>query len=341
MGMRKPYAYSEWFNTFVDCPSVDFNTFDSAEDFWGLMRREPRPRKLISGEEKGSSATEEDVMRLLQEHTHWNASITMVTAIDHKLSLWRTLQHTTPLPAPAQPVDLYPMISLGQRGTGELRLARHRHGATAMRLLVGEKVWAFRAPGDPECRDASGSCSLPFDVCAHHHRSGATRLPCVQRAGETIVFPDGWHHGTCNTGDWTVGWGGQGLRVKLDARPCGSATPSTDGHRNQSRVRCEGLAFSHAVANVGVPMEATRTLSRMVQRGSVTLPLDLRDCEQPWSIAAYHAIQSAMRSFAFQIMPGASRRRKCSRTSATSPLGSTLPCVRSGACCVLPCVSSP
>ena len=42
----------------------------------------------------------------------------------------------------------------------------------------------------------------------------------VQEAGETIVVPDGWYHGTCNTARWTVGWGGQGWRAEAEPPRC-------------------------------------------------------------------------------------------------------------------------
>ena len=291
-----PHFHQRHFFRFAGCPAVDVSTLTSVDAFWQLMRREPAPRKLVSGNSKAVS--HELIVRLLGKHSRWNLSSTMVTAIDGNPSLWRRLQEDTPMPIYAQPVDLYPMISFGQEGTGEVRLAHHRHGTTAMHLLVGEKVWAFKPPGDPQCRREAPDCPLPFDVCAHHR--GRSPLPCVQRAGETVIFPDGWHHGTCNTAPWTVGWGGQGLRVRFEPGPC-------DLRRNASW--CEGHSLSHAFAPVGVPMARTRELAVAVWRG-LSVPLNLaKDLQRyPWAVAAFHSIQSALRSFVFAMMPAASRR---------------------------------
>ena len=291
-------VYQRSFNKFADCPVVDVARLGGVDVFWDLMRRDPVPRKLVTTADGLTAAA---VRRLISEHSAWNLSNTMVTAIDHLPMLWRRLQEEAPMPDHAKAVDLYPMISFGRAGLGELRLAQHRHGTTAMHLLVGEKIWAFRPPGDPECARATGSCTLPFDVCAAHQRS-TKPIPCVQRAGETVIFPDGWHHGTCNIGAWTVGWGGQGLRIKLDAQRCHGGTGST----------CDGYAYSHAFAFVGVPINRTRVLAVSVARGSLKVPhafpQSLLSAPLPWAIASYHAIQSALRSFVFLMMPTASRR---------------------------------
>lgn len=314
MANVRPRWYQKHFHQFADCPVVDVAALGSVDAFWQMMRREPMPRKLVEGS-SFRSASPAALRRLLYEHLHWNLSGTIVTAIDDNPKLWRRLQEDLPLPEHAQPIDLYPMLSIGPNNDGEKRLASHRHGATAMRLLLGEKVWAFRPPGDPECVRRTGGCPLPFDVCAHHRRAP---LPCVQRAGETVVFPDGWHHGTCNTAAWTVGWGGQGLRIRLTARSC-------DGHANTSRS-CDGHTHSHAIAPIGLPLANTRRLvvmiTAMAAGGALELPTEfpprlapeahtptVEELEHlPWLIALYHGVQSALKSFAFQLVPAASRR---------------------------------
>jgi len=50
-------------------------------------------------------------------------------------------------------------------------------------------------------------------VCALYKGREAPAPACVQEAGQTIVIPDGWYHGTCNNASWTVGWGGQNRRI--------------------------------------------------------------------------------------------------------------------------------
>eukprot|EP00900_Chrysochromulina_parva_P008527 jgi/Chrpa1/17676/Chrysochromulina_OHIO_Genome00025986-RA len=135
---------------------------------------------------------------------------------EHEPRIFRVLRERHPLPPAVQSIDLTPMISVGLNGTGQIDLGRHYHGVTAMLLLQGRKIWALRPPADPACtHDVEGECSAILDVCAHYARPGAPVPACVQEAGETIVVPDGWYHGTCNNASWTVGWGGQNRRMAL------------------------------------------------------------------------------------------------------------------------------
>ena len=129
------------------------------------------------------------------------------------------LQTRFPLPRAVATIDQRMVLSIGLNGTGEIDIAHHYHPITAMRLLQGRKIWALRAPGDEECMDARGTCTDPFDVCEHYAKPGSPKPACVQLAGETIIVPDGWYHGTCNT-ETTVGWGAQGRSLRLLAPMC-------------------------------------------------------------------------------------------------------------------------
>ena len=154
------------------------------------------------------------------------------TGPNQQSSTFAALPLRFPLPLPLRSIDLTPMVSIGLNGTGQTDLARHYHGVTAMRLLQGIKIWALRPPFDAECMANTGSCTDPFDVCAFYSRPGSAAPACVQHAGDTIIIPDGWHHGTCNAADeWTVGWGGQNRRLRLDPPPrCHHCRPSGPRH---------------------------------------------------------------------------------------------------------------
>ena len=63
-----------------------------------------------------------------------------------------------------------------------------------MRLLQGTKIWALRPPGDPECMANRGTCTDPFDVCAYYAAPSSPAPACVQRAGDSIIIPNGWQY---------------------------------------------------------------------------------------------------------------------------------------------------
>lgn len=102
-------------------------------------------------------------------------------------------------------------LLLGGNGTG---VPFHFHADTLAALYQGHKRWFIQAPGpgglprhyhprgmahwaeENRARDASAERSFA-DVA-----SGPPRvLQCVQRPGDVVYVPEGWHHATLNYGD--------------------------------------------------------------------------------------------------------------------------------------------
>ena len=206
------------------CPSVPANI--STADFWRLMADDPVPR-IIPGSESvdfvrefGHPTADGGARFEFAEITPAGERYRLANPGRYQSQFFAALPRRFPLPEPLRAIDLTPMVSVGLHGPGQIDLARHYHGVTAMRLLQGSKIWALRPPNDPECMSNSGTCTDPFDVCKHYAAKAHQPPACVQGAGDTILIPDGWHHGTCNAADgWTVGWGGQNRRLKLDPPP--------------------------------------------------------------------------------------------------------------------------
>lgn len=211
------------------CPSVAPDV--TPREFWALMSADPRPRIIPGG------ATADFAAQFGTPASDGGATFDFAGTIEpsgkryqlanpgpdprHQSSVFRQLPQEFPLPLPVRSINLTPMISVGLNGTGQTDLARHYHGITAMLLLQGRKIWALRPPQDPECMANSGDCTDPLDVCQYYRQPGSPPPACVQQAGETIVLPDGWHHGTCNAADtWTIGWGGQNRRLDLQPPTC-------------------------------------------------------------------------------------------------------------------------
>ena len=134
--------------------------------------------------------------------------------------IFRDLPSRFPIPDILAAINLRPVLSLGLNGTGERDIAHHYHPVTVMRLLQGRKIWALRPPGDQECMRNTGSCTDPLNVCEFYATPDAPAPACIQEAGDTIIVPDGWYHGTCNNASVTVGWGAQGRSLPLQPPSC-------------------------------------------------------------------------------------------------------------------------
>jgi hypothetical protein len=130
------------------------------------------------------------------------------------------LRSRFPVPYSVSSIDQRMVLSIGLNGTGEKDLAHHYHPITAMRLLQGRKIWALRPQTDRDCQYAQGTCTDPFKVCDYYARPGAPKPACVQEAGDTIIVPDGWYHGTCNNASVTIGVGFQGRSLQLVPPRC-------------------------------------------------------------------------------------------------------------------------
>ena len=209
------------------CPRVAADI--AAADFWALMSADPSPRVIPGGATADAVSLFGTALASGGTSFDFSEPVGAPGGPRYRLSnpghvvpeAFKVLPRRFPLPRAAASIDLTPLISVGLNGTGQTDLARHYHGVTAMLLLQGRKIWALRPPLDRECVANTGSCTDPLDVCDYYARPGAPPPACVQEAGDTIVLPDGWHHGTCNAADaWTVGWGGQGRRLELRPPAC-------------------------------------------------------------------------------------------------------------------------
>ena len=298
--------------TFWPCPRLHAET--SAEAFWEMMSTDPRPRIL----EGGMAA---DFVREFG-HTRADgtadfAGLPAISAAGTRYQLsnpgrrvdgiFMELPRRFPLPAPLRQVDLCPMVSIGLNGTGQRDLARHYHSVTAMLLLQGRKIWALRAPGDAECARATGSCTDPFDVCAFYARPGAPPPACVQEAGDTIVVPDGWYHGTCNNASWTVGWGGQGRRLPL--------TPPACFHCRPARLYASSAEPLVAAADAQNLIGALASVSRRVVAASVA---GGGGCPS-WRAAGSHSLETLGGSGQAVLMSVRSLMLKCVHAPASRP----------------------
>ena len=246
MKSRMPFFACERLSELPDAPT-----------FWTLMSEDPRPRLLPGGSTL-------DVVREFGRPVATGAVFEFGTITsdglpytlsnppgEHEPRIFRALRERHPLPPAVQSIDLTPMISVGLNGTGQIDLGRHYHGVTAMLLLQGRKIWALRPPADPACtHDVEGECSAILDVCAHYARPGAPVPACVQEAGETIVVPDGWYHGTCNNASWTVGWGGQNRRMALTPHSarCFHCRPASLPRFMTTAERFVGVAHARAIS---------------------------------------------------------------------------------------------
>ena len=233
----------------------------SSAELWALISSAPEPR-IIPGlapadfvaefgrQEPGGGATFEFAQIAPSGQRYMLANPGPSSGHTPQSTVFSELPLRYPLPPPLRTIDLTPMVSVGLNGTGQTDLARHYHGITAMRLLQGRKIWALRPPLDGECMQNHGSCTDPFDVCAFYARPDAPAPACVQEAGDTIIIPDGWHHGTCNAaGSWTVGWGGQGRRLPLlPPRSCFHCRPASRHHFVTSEEPVLSAALAHALA---------------------------------------------------------------------------------------------
>ncbi|KAL1508188.1 hypothetical protein AB1Y20_004308 [Prymnesium parvum] len=222
---------------FSDCPRLDSRALTPSA-LWELMARDPRPRLLtgapldvdviaLLGARRQSGGFAFDELPPLPDDSPYR----LLNPPDKEpRGVFAMLRARYPLPLLGDAFDLCPLLSIGRRGTGQTDLARHYHSATAMLLLQGEKLWALRPPDDAQC---ARSCPDPFDVCAFYASAAAPAPRCVQRAGETLLLPDGWYHGTCNRAEWTVGWGGN----------CGRRLPTAAAAAAAARFALSGAAL--------------------------------------------------------------------------------------------------
>ncbi len=203
--------------TFVDCPRVSKNI--TRLDFWSLSNFSTPliiPGDVDDIDFIGRFRTldeDGDILGINSIHTRY-----ILTNPPRNSTLLSSLRETHPIPEVVDNINLIPLISVGSHETGQTDLARHYHGITVMRLLQGQKVWALRPPDDHDCAKNVGTCTNPFHVCKYHKEH---KIPCVQEVGDTIIIPDGWYHGTCNTAiSWTVGWGGHNRCYQIERPKC-------------------------------------------------------------------------------------------------------------------------
>eukprot|EP01043_Picozoa_sp_COSAG02_P066047 COSAG02_NODE_10153_length_2007_cov_53.860063_1_plen_498_part_10 len=128
----------------------------------------------------------------------------------------------------------------------------HAHADSVVALLFGAKRWFLYPPGTtprPRWRDPRGMQSWVWqhsrgegEPAAVGTESGSEMLECVQRPGEVLYVPEGWHHATLNYGET--------LAVAQQARI---------GRSEWYRLRLLGtqLANAKAYADASEVMEAT------------------------------------------------------------------------------------
>ncbi len=140
-------------------------------------------------------------------------------------------------------------LLLGRNGSS---VGFHAHADSVVALLFGAKRWFLFPPGAtprPRWRDPRGMETWAWqhsrgegEPAAAGTESGSKMLECVQRPGELLYVPEGWHHATLNYGET--------LAVAQQARI---------GRSEWYRLRLLGtqLATAKAYADASEVMEAT------------------------------------------------------------------------------------
>ena len=215
---------------FAPCPRVHLSDAEAEASFWADFDANPKPMILTSDHtvaidylKTHGRKLSEEAYRLPDGSIVGSASGSPYVLTDpaYAPGLFADgLLSKYPLPGVLASIAQRPVISIGRNRTGEKDIAHHFHPVTGMRLLQGRKIWALRPPTDPECRINHGTCTDPFLVCDYYEAPSAPMPACVQEAGETILVPDGWYHGTCNNASWTVGVGFQGRSMGLAPPRC-------------------------------------------------------------------------------------------------------------------------
>ena len=196
----------------------------SKDAFWKLMLEDPVPRRLVSADFPRLSA--EDFFQKYAEPigggSGWRfrdggavvdpddpENDYILNGPEYQRDFISTIEKDLPQPDYVRRVRSRPVLSVGHRHTGETDMQHHWHGIGTMVLLAGQKQWALRPPDDEACQlGVKNACTDPLLVC----KLPEDKKPaCIQNAGEVLVLPAGWYHGTCNTAEWTVGVGGQGV----------------------------------------------------------------------------------------------------------------------------------
>ena len=170
----------------------------------------------------------------VREYLDWGASASASFLImDNPLArhIWDAVGGSQPFRAPLlEDFTERPIVSLGVEASGE---GMHTHEQTWLSLLAGRKAWWISQPFDLHAATNFGftdACRhLPLleedEVAGPHdgdddRRRGGSGVAqqkqhaglafCVQRAGETVYFPKGAYHATCNLAGFNIGVGSQG-----------------------------------------------------------------------------------------------------------------------------------
>jgi hypothetical protein len=251
-------------DSFSPCPLVLLASSADTRRFWAEFSARPRPVRIATTNEPPIDFVKSRGVELLGGAFQFgdltvgpppSYSPYMLSNPAYTPLAFERLDTEYPLPEALSSIALRPVLSIGMNGTGERDLAHHYHPITAMRLLQGRKIWALREPTDAECSGARGTCTDPFLVCDYYARPSAPAPACVQEAGDTIIVPDGWYHGTCNNASLTVGWGGQGRRVAYTAPRCFHCR-----HAGQLRYAStdDEVVTAHDANQIGVALQQLR-----------------------------------------------------------------------------------
>mmetsp|Transcript_25394 Transcript_25394/g.46059 ORF Transcript_25394/g.46059 Transcript_25394/m.46059 type:complete len:504 (+) Transcript_25394:61-1572(+) len=103
------------------------------------------------------------------------------------------------------------LIATGKRGAN---LPPHQHAGSWSALAQGKKFWWVAPPEvdvDSIPPDWMEDVSIERGAEIHSQIPGAKG--CLQKAGEIVLLPDGWFHGTWAETPWTFGYGGQGSAI--------------------------------------------------------------------------------------------------------------------------------